>query len=132
MIDMTITELANKLGEALENSAEFIRMKDAERAQDNDAEACEMLLNFNASRESISRRARDGEDVATLRAETQAENEKLMQNEVIAEYLEAMHEFNRLMQSVNGIISSYIAPEGQGCGSGGCAGCSGCGGQDDD
>ena len=58
--------------------------------------------------------------------EMEKEIDKLNQNKNIAEFMEAMQAFNDMMEQVNGIVGSYIAPpQEDGC-SGNCSSCGGC------
>ncbi len=130
---MTVQELANELGKKLQESKQFQDMVTANEARLSDDIASAMLEKFNKAREEISMRAANPnitkEEMMKLRNEMQHESDKLMNNSVIATYFEACQDFEEVMQEVNQIIGSYIAPQtegGDGCGGDCDGGCSGC------
>ncbi len=127
---MTILELAGELGKTLSESPEFIRMKQADEARKENAAAMNVMEDFSKRRDVIMQRAQkediSKEEMMALRNEMQAESDKLTNNPVISEYIEAMQQFDELMRQVNQTIGSYIAPENAGGCGGGCSSCSGC------
>lgn len=125
---MTIIEKAKELGLMLAESKEFIRMTTAEQAQSGDSDAQLLLAGYNKAREDLMQRAQNEnitpDEMVKIRNEMEQEYAKLQQSASIREYIEAMSEFNSLMQGVNSAISFYISPQDS-CG-GDCGGCGGC------
>ncbi len=129
---MDIIEKARELGKMIGESEQFIRMQNAEDAQMNDAQAQELIKSYNEKRSDIGERMKseslEKNDMIALRQELQNEFNKLMENEVIFEYIEAKKEYEQLMKSVNDVITySMTGEESSDCSSGGgCSSCSGC------
>ena len=127
---MKVYEKAHELGTMLAESDEFKRLCAAKEAQSADGEASLVLMNYNRRREQLIKEASDpnitNEKMQEIRNEMEKEIDKLNKNKNIAEFMEAMQGFNEMMEQVNGIISSYIAPPSEdGC-SGNCGSCGGC------
>lgn len=128
-IVMAIIEKARELGMMLAQSKEFTRMKNAELAQQADSDAQLLLAKYNTTREEIMQKAQKEnitpEEMQQIRNEMEQEYATLQGNANIVEYIEAMSEFNDLMQGVNGAISDFISPESGSCDSGDCGSCGG-------
>ncbi|OQB14013.1 MAG: hypothetical protein BWY15_01385 [Firmicutes bacterium ADurb.Bin193] len=126
---MSVIEKARELGLMLAQSKEFIRMRTAEQAQQQDEEATKLIEEYTVSREALLRRAHSDDitpdQLHSIRSELEAGYEKLKKNAKVAEYIESAAEFNNLMQEVNTAISFYIYPQDEGCG-GDCGDCGGC------
>ncbi|WHH59557.1 YlbF family regulator [Petroclostridium sp. X23] len=127
----TIIEKAKKLGQMIAGSKEYIRLKDAETNQKNDEQAQQMLAQYTELKKKAAIRMKQeqlgSEDISAVKKEIQDEFDKLMQNEVIKEYVEAKKAFDNLAQLVNEGISYYItSQEKKGCAPSKCGGCSGC------
>lgn len=127
---MNVYEKAHELGTLLADSAEFKRLTAAKEAQSADGEASLVLMNYNRKREQLIKEASEpgisNERMQEIRNEMEKEIDKLNQNKNIAEFMEAMQAFNDMMEQVNGIVGSYIAPpQEDGC-SGNCGSCGGC------
>lgn len=127
---MKVYEKAHELGTMLAESEEFKRLCTAREAQSADGEASLVLMNYNRRREQLIQEASDpnitNEKMQEIRNEMEKEIDKLNQNKNIAEFMEAMEGFNTMMEQVNAIISSYIAPPQEGGCSGNCGSCGGC------
>ena len=127
---MNVYEKEHELGTLLADSAEFKRLTAAKEAQSADGEASLVLMNYNRKREQLIKEASEpgisNERMQEIRNEMEKEIDKLNQNKNIAEFMEAMQAFNDMMEQVNGIVGSYIAPpQEDGC-SGNCSSCGGC------
>ena len=130
----TIIEKAQELGTLIADSAEKNRLVDAETAMNNDEEAVNLLRTYNENRkkatESLREKEPTKEELENYRNYVQSEFEKIAENKLIAEYIEASKEMDLLVQQVNAVLSYFITGQeqesaGGGC-SGNCAGCSSC------
>lgn len=127
---MSVYDKAHELGTMLAESEEFKRLSKAKEAQTADGEASLVLMNYNRRREQLINEASDpeisNERMQEIRNEMEKEIDKLNKNKNIAEFMDAMQAFNDMMEQVNGIVSSYIAPPQEGGCSGNCGSCGGC------
>ena len=126
-----IIEKAQELGTMIAQSEEKQRADAAAAAMNNDAEATELLRKYNQNRQTATEKLRgknpSKEELAEFKSYVQAEFDKIAENKLIAEYIEASKVFDSLVQQVNAVLSYFIT--GQENGSGGCSGsCSTCGG----
>ena len=127
---MTIIEMANELGRKLAESEEFKRLRAADDVQKNDSDAQLLLFAYNKRREELMIQAQKEDitmdEMQKIRAEMDAEFEKLNASPVIMEFVEAMSRFNDMMGQVNAAVTSYVSPKDEGgCGSD-CGSCGGC------
>lgn len=127
---MNVFEKAHELGTMIAESDTFKRLNDAREAQTADGEASLVLMNYNRKREQLIKEAAEpgisNERMQEIRNEMEKEVEKLNNNKSIAEFMEAMQEFNDMMEQVNAIVGSYINPSEEGGCSGNCGSCGGC------
>jgi len=127
---MNVFEKAHELGTMIAESDTFKRLNDAREAQSKDGEASLVLMNYNRKREQLIKEAAEpdisNERMQEIRNEMEREVEKLNNNKSIAEFMEAMQEFNDMMEQVNAIVGSYINPAEEGGCSGNCGSCGGC------
>lgn len=126
-----IIEKAQEFGTMIAQSEEKQRADAAADAMNNDAEATELLRKYNENRKTATEKLRgknpSKEELAEFKSYVQAEFDKIAENKLIAEYIEASKVFDSLVQQVNAVLSYFIT--GQENGSGGCSGsCSTCGG----
>ncbi len=130
MIDITIFEQARELGEAILKTEEYKRYAMAEIAQSSDEEAMALVNAYNEKRRELGKRiSMDNptkEEIEEIRAELNAEFDKLRANAVVNEYIEANKAYSEMAEQINNIINMYISGgESSSC-SGSCSGCSGC------
>ena len=126
---MTVVDKANELGMMLKESSEYVRLQKAQVAQQSDTDAQLLLMNYNRKREELVKRAQKEnitkDEMQEIRNEMQAEFDKLNQNANIVEFIDAMQQFNEMMDQVNHIVASYVSPHEEGC-NGSCSSCGGC------
>jgi len=126
---MTVVEKANELGLMLKESQEFIRLQKAQEEQHADMDAQLLLMNYNRKRDELVKRAQKEnitkDEMQEIRNEMEAEYSKLTKNSKIVEFIDAMQQFNEMMEQVNNIVTSYVYPKEEGC-SGSCSTCGGC------
>lgn len=125
----TIIEKAQELGTLIADSPEKLRAVAAEEKMNNNEEATALLRQYNDNRKAATEKLRGKEptkkELEEFRNYVQAEFEKIVKNELIAEYIEASREFDNMVQQVNAVLSYFIT--GQESAEGGCSGnCSGC------
>ena len=125
-------ELARELGLALANSSEFIRMKQAQNAfEQNDAVALllselyekrDRLISILADEEG------DGMEAVSLTGDIDRLEAQLKENPFYDELVSAQSAFSSLLTAVNDEINACIGAqtsEDAGCG-GNCGACGGC------
>ncbi len=126
-----IIEKAQQLGTLIAESEEKNAADAAADRMNNDEEAVALLVKYNENKKAATEKLRgkdpSQEELQEFREYVQAEFEKIAENKVIAEYLEANKKLESLIQQVNAVLSYFIT--GQENESGGCSGsCSTCGG----
>ncbi len=127
---MDILEMAKELGKAIEESKEFSDLQAAETIQANDDKAQALIGEYNLKRMNIMQKAQGEnltqEDYNNIRTELADEFDKLMQYDVIKNFIDAKDAFDTMYEQVKNIIDFYARGEKQ---TGGCSGsCSTCGG----
>ena len=127
---MNVYEKAHELGTMIAESEEFKRVNETREAQTADGEAALVLMNYNRKRDQLIKEASEpgisNERMQEIRNEMEKEVDKLNSNKAIAEFMEAMQNFNDMMDQVNAIVASYINPKDEGGCSGNCGSCGGC------
>ena len=127
---MEIFDKARDLGLAVIESNVYKKMKDAEAAQETDADAMALLKEYSDLRMELGKEVQAGEPTAERMAEIRelvnAKYEEVTANPIISAYIAAKNEFDLVMQQMNTILSYYInGEENTNCG-GDCASCGGC------
>ncbi len=127
---MEILDMARQLGEAIRDSEVMARVKVAEEAQNNDAEAQKLIGEYNLTRMQLAQRAGKEditkEEMEEIQKELSAEFEKLVANPTIAEFLEARAALDAIVNQVNSILTHFITGEDpNGC-THDCSTCGGC------
>lgn len=127
---MDILEMAKQLGKALEESEQRAAVFAAEEIQNNDEKAQQLIGEYNLKRMQIMQRMQkeelDDEGINAVRQEMAEEFDKLMQYDIIKNYIDAKDEFDKLYDQVKNIIEFYVNGEKQGGCSGSCSTCGGC------
>lgn len=117
---------AQELSEMIKTSKEYLLAKETEQIQANDDKAQEMIKEYNEKRRDIAVKMQYGkmsdEETEVLRKEINEAFDKLMEYDVIKNYVEAQRDFELLNQQIMTIISGA---GNDGC-SGSCSSCSGC------
>ena len=124
-----IINKAQELGTMIAESKERIRMTAASDAMNANEEAVELLRTYNENRKQAADKLRGTkptpEQIEEFKAYAQAEFEKIADNKLISEYIEASRDFDNMVQQVNAVLSYFIT--GQESAEGGCSGnCSSC------
>lgn len=126
---MTIYEQTTALGEAITETEEYKRFKEAEKAQQESQEATDQINDYNKLRNELALQIRNTnppkEEIDKIRETLDKEFEKLRENPIIDEYIEANKAFTQLVENINNIIGMYVSGNQGGCG-GSCSSCSGC------
>jgi len=127
---MTIIEKTQELGQMIIESEEYVAMQKAEMRQTADEEAMKLIMEYNQKRTGFMQKLQNPEttpeEVEEIRKQMDAEYQTLTANESISGYIEAMQNFNNLMNQVNGIIAYYVNGQQNGECSGNCSSCGGC------
>jgi len=111
---MSIMQKAEDLGKALVESSEFTEMKDAESKIQENEDAKALLDEFEAEQKKLQMMQQNGQQITPDQQKNlQAVQAKMQSNEVISNYLEAQQKFNKVMNSVNQVISSQLQGENE-------------------
>lgn len=127
---MEIFDKARELGMAVIDSPQYRRMKDAEAAQETDAEAMALLKAYSDLRVELGKEVQAGEPtperLEEIRTQVSDQYNEVAKNPVIAEYMAAKNEFDLILQQMNTILSYYINGEDTASCGGDCQTCGGC------
>ncbi|MFT3951381.1 MAG: YlbF family regulator [Oscillospiraceae bacterium] len=136
---MNVIELTRQLGKALQEDARYTAFVGAKEASDGDKALQDLIGQFNLLRMNLntemSKPEKDNDRLKTLDADIRALYDEIMENEHMAAYNTAKDEIDKLLESVNFIITMaangedpLTCPEEKphSCSSGGCSSCSGC------
>ncbi|MCR4719448.1 MAG: YlbF family regulator [Firmicutes bacterium] len=124
---MTIIEKAHELGEMIKASKEMEALSVAEKAQQEDGDAQQLIADFNIKRLNLAREIQSGKitEEEAIKKNNDAFSEMVEKSQVISDYVEAKKKFDNLVNSVNSVINVYIMGEQQGC-KHDCSTCGGC------
>lgn len=122
---MRVLEKAAELGQALVECDEYIMLKAAETAMDNDVQAQEIIRKFQEIRQTAQEAHLSGDVQAEeYLQQFQEIQEQMQQNVAISEFLAAQEKFNLIMQKINLIIGKAIGTS-DGCDPKMCSSCGG-------
>lgn len=123
-----IFEKAKELGEIIKHSELRKRADEAGKALTADETAVDLINAYNEKRQeklaAFSEKQPTAEEAKELNEYLQAEFNKIIENPIIKEYIEASSEFDSVLNQMDQIIKSAVSG-GQGC-SGSCSTCGGC------
>lgn len=134
---MSVIEKARELGKCIQKSAEYKTYIEAKRANDTDTELQNMIGEFNMLRMQLNREMskedKDADEMKRLDSEIKTLYGKIMANKSMAEYNAATEKMEKIMGSVNYILSQaangedpMTCPEEAPSCSGSCSTCGGC------
>ena len=123
---MTIIEKAHELGEMIKASKEMEALTVAEKAQQEDSAAQELISDFNMKRLNLARQIQSGKitEEEAIKKNNDAFSEMVEKSASIKAYVDAKKNFDDLVTGVNNVINIYIMGE-QGC-THDCSTCGGC------
>lgn len=123
-----IFEKAKEIGELIAHSDEKARAAEANRALTADTEAIDLINGYNDKRQKKMAEFADkqptAEEAQQINEYLQGEFNKIAENSVIREYIEANKAFEDMLNQMDQIIKGSISG-GHSCG-GSCSSCSGC------
>ena len=124
-----IFEKAKELSDLIAYSDEKKAAQEASRQLMEDTEASALINGYNEKREAKLAEYADKqptpEEVEKINEYLQLEFNKIMENEVIREYVKASRVFEMMLTQMDNIIKQGVSTDGGGCG-GSCSTCSGC------
>lgn len=125
-----IFEKAKELADLIAFSDEKKAAQEASRRLMEDEEATAVINGYNEKREAKLAEYKDkeptAEEIEKINEYLQVEFNKIMDNEIIREYVKASRVFEMLLTQMDSIIKQGVAVEQGGC-TGSCSTCSGCG-----
>lgn len=134
---MTVIEKARELGMLLQESEEYKNYIETKRENDTDTALQNMIGEFNILRmklnQEMSKEKKDADEMKRLDSEIKELYGKIMSNRSMAEYTAASEKLEKLINSVNYIISQaangedpMTCPETAPSCTGSCSTCGGC------
>lgn len=126
-----IFEKARELGELIKASDVRQRSEEASKALLSDETAKGLIDSYNKLREDkmaeFTEKQPTQEEAQEVNNELQAEFEKMAENDIIKEYLEAARSYEMVLGQMDSILKHFIVGEQENqCGEGGCTTCGGC------
>lgn len=111
-----ILDLAKTVGEAISSSSEMERLNKAKDAQDASEEAQKLIGEYNLVRLNVMQRVQNEEDqseenMKKYQTEMAEAFDKLMQNDIIKEFVEANDAVDTLVNQVKNIIDYCVTGE---------------------
>ncbi len=125
----TVLDKARELGYALANCEELKAMHEAEVNMVNSGEAREIISEFNEKQRTFQMiQSSGGQLTDSQKAEVEALEGKMLNNELIVKFFKAQQEFEKILEELNKIIEESISRTGgcSSCNTSGCDGCSQC------
>ena len=134
---MDIIEQTRILGQAIQESNEFIHYNAVRQINDEDNELQEMIKNFNLMRMNLNSEAskddKDEKKLKEMNKEIHESYNNIMNNENMVLFNNAKEALDKIVEKINGIITLCLEgqdpatcePSSSSCG-GGCSSCSGC------
>lgn len=126
---MDIVTKARELGELIAASSQMAELKTAEAVFQADAKAIELMNEYNNMQVELVQKARSSagqEEIDSLRQKLLDKKDELEQYEGTRRYLNAKKDLDKLIKTVNDVITFAITGE-EPCSSDKCSSCSGCG-----
>lgn len=127
---MEIFEKARELGEAIVASDEYKALKLAEAKQEQDEEAMKLLQEYSELRRQLGEEINKGdvseERMNEIRTAVEEAYEKVAENDIIADYINAQRTFQVIIDQMNTILSYHITGQLPGGCGGSCSTCGGC------
>ena len=123
-----IMTMAAELGEAIAGSKEMTRLKNAETELESDGRATALMKDYKTFQIELVKATRDKKDKAVvdeIKSRLLSVQKELNEYKVTNDYLTAKSDFDRLVKTVNDVMTFKITGEIP-CSSGGCGSCSGC------
>ena len=109
---MAIMEKAQALAEEIVESTEYEELKNAETAMYDDEEAKDLLNEFESTQKRLQMAHANGKQInEKQQKDFQSIQSKMQQNEKIKEFMEAQQNFNKIMQTVNKVITDALQSE---------------------
>lgn len=129
MDNLSILELASKLGDAIANDERMVRMEKAKKAYESSGEIFALLTEYRVQKEALTEMG-DSEHIdtdAVTRIQDRIDElyEEITKNPLFIELDDAQTEVNNLMASVNNTIMYHATGEVPGC-THDCSSCGGC------
>lgn len=126
-----IFDKAKELSDLIAHSDEKKAAQETSRRLMENEEASGLIGMYNVKRESKLAEYKDKqptpEEIEEINSYLETEFNKIMENEIIKEYVKASREFEMLLTRMDNIIKQGVSPEhSEGC-NGSCHSCSGCG-----
>ena len=124
-----IIEKAQELGKMIAESEAKQRAQAASAALLADGDASQLINEYNEKREAKTAQFADKqptqEEVQEINEYLQGEFNKIAENAIIREYIEASRDYEMMLSQMDSIIQHYVAGDEGGCG-GSCSSCAGC------
>ncbi len=128
MENANIFDLAAALGKALKEDDKLLRLENAKKAYEADADLQKMMVEYEVQQKAlqgeITREERDTLFIDTIQKRINLLYEQIMAHPVFVELNEAQADVNELMNAVNNTITFHITGEMPSC----THDCSTCGG----
>lgn len=108
-------EKAEELGEEIVESSEYTELQAAQEAMQGDEDAKALLDEFQAKQKQLQMAQMNGQQASQeQQQELQSLQAKMQENAKIKKFMEAQEEFNKVMETVNQVISSAIQGDEEG------------------
>ena len=105
-------EKAEELAEEIVNSSEYEKLKAKEEAMQADEDAQELLQQYQAQQQRAQMAQMNGQQPGQdLQQEMQNLQTKMQENAKVKDFMDAQQEFNKVMETVNQVISSALQDE---------------------
>lgn len=125
-----LIEKARELGILLAQSPEFVRMRVARKAVDENEAVSAMLSEFTGKRErlmtSLSGEDNDAVEALALTNDLDRLKQQLSDNPVMTELIDSEQAFSELVGAINREISACVSTPGDSACGGNCSACGGC------
>lgn len=127
---MSILQKARELGEEIASSVELGEMRDAEVAMMSNAEASQLVKEFNDTQRKFMELKSKGVDLTREQVDEVEDMERrVLDNPLIVDFFRKQQSFEKIIEEINDIISQAIAGGSScsdGCSDDCCSSCSGC------
>jgi len=122
---MEVIKKAKELAEEILKTPEYVMMKSAQEAVDNDEDGAGLIQDMELLQMEYMKSAREGaaeQELKDLEEILKEKHSEIMAYEPTAHMIKSKAAFDRLIAMINNEITSGIT----GCSTDDCAGCSGC------
>lgn len=127
-----VMDLAEALGQAIEEDEAFVQYRQAKEQYDQDEPLQQLISEYNLKKMAVmnhmSGNSSEADDtkLKQLQDELHAAYDDVVRNPVMAAFMQAQEQMEKMVSDVYGVINFHVTGEQPGSCTGSCSTCGGC------